>query len=758
MSQRSEHRLVQWYRCYLQVRLTSRQGIVRRRKNDSRQQDVVAMIERLESRALLSAASVPSSLQAVPTIEAIHTLASSGPTGYSPAQLQKAYGFNLLSLTSGSNGTGQTIAIVDAYDAPTIRGDLQAFDRAFGLPDPPSLTIMSQTGSTTRLPGTDPSSNKQSNWEVEEALDVEWAHALAPGAKIVLVEANSASYSDLMTAVTTAANLPGVSVVSMSWGGGEFASETAYDSIFTTPSGHQGITFVASSGDGGQPGGFPAYSPNVLAVGGTKLTIGSSGNYVSESAWSLSGGGISTVEAQPSYQRGVVTQTTTKRAIPDVAFDADPNSGVAIYDSFSFGSSTPWATIGGTSLSAPAWAAVISIADQARAQNGLGMLDGRSQTLPMLYQLEQSNPGAFHDITTGNNGFAARTGYDLVTGLGTPVVNVLVPAMAGTSSGISKLAFTQSPSTVVAGQTLSTITVAIENAQGQVVTNDNSTVTLSINSGPGGFASGSRLTASAVNGIATFSNLALNVAGSYTLAATDGSLISATSPTLTVSAAAASKLVFQQTISAGTVDRVLSPAVTVAVEDQFGNVVSGNNSTVTISVASGPSGFTSSSTTAVNAANGIAVFNNLVLPTAGTYVLSASDGTLTRGSSNSFSITGSVLGTPVLSGKILSLSSIQLTWTAASGAAGYNVYYSDGTNRYYLGSVSSTTTSVQVSRLSSRVTYQFQIEAWQGTNVSESNWLSVNTGANQVRSLGAGALVHPQFTIGWWQNYRSMFW
>ena len=136
----------------------------------------------------------------------------------------------------------------------------------------------------------------------------------------------------------------------------------------------------------------------------------------------------------------------------------------------------------------------------------------------MLYQLDKTNPSAFHDITTGNNGYAAGTGYDLVTGLGSPVVNVLVPAMSGsTTTSVSNLVFQQSPTSGTAGTALGTVTVAVENQNGQIVTTDNSTITLSIASGPGGFATGSTVSAKAVNGVATFTNLLLNSAGSYTL-------------------------------------------------------------------------------------------------------------------------------------------------------------------------------------------------------------------------------------------------
>ena len=227
----------------------------------------------------------------------------------------------------------------------------------------------------------------------------------------------------------------------MSWGSDENSSDPAFDSHFTTPSGHNGVTFVASSGDDGaysQTGSvamipqWPAVSPNVVGVGGTTLTTGADGSYISESGWgnatssfSLhgSGGGISQYESQPAYQQSVVTQSSTMRCVPDVAMDADPNSGVPVYDSYDFGTSTPWIQVGGTSLAAPMFAGLIALANQGRALNKLGTLDGPTGTLPTLYALPAS---AFHDITSGNNGYAAGPGYDLVTGRGSPIANLLV--------------------------------------------------------------------------------------------------------------------------------------------------------------------------------------------------------------------------------------------------------------------------------------------------------------------------------------------
>src|SRR6202035_3624175 len=165
-----------------------------------------------------------------------------------------------------------------------------------------------------------PTNSARNGWDVEESLDVEWAHSIAPKANIILFEASSNSFGDLLQAVSTAAHTSGVSVVSMSWGGGEFSGEASADSFFTTPSGHQGVTFVASTGDSGTPADYPALSANVVAVGGTNLSIDSSGNYLGESAWSDGGGGISAVESQPSYQAGKVNGTSsTQRTVPDVA-------------------------------------------------------------------------------------------------------------------------------------------------------------------------------------------------------------------------------------------------------------------------------------------------------------------------------------------------------------------------------------------------------------------------------------------------------
>ncbi len=375
-------------------------------------------VEALETRV------TPSSL-AASTLHVKPLASGTTPRGYTPIQILEAYSFyntggtNNISFNGvAGNGAGQTIAIVDAYNDPNIAGDLAAFDAAFQLPAPPSFSVVNQSGHTTGLPAADSSGG----WEMEEALDVEWAHAIAPAANIVLVEASAATNVALDAAVTMAADLPGVSVISMSWASSEFSGETGEDGVFTTPSGHQGVTFVASSGDSGSPAGYPAYSSNVVAVGGTSLNLNSNNSYQSESAWNGSGGGTSTQESEPAYQRSV--QNTGKRTAPDVAFDANPNTGVAIYDSFD-NSSGPWTEVGGTSVAAPAWAGILAIVNQGRVSAGEPTLNGATQTLPALYSLPTS---AFHDITTGSNGgYSATAGYDEVTGLGTPIASNLIP-------------------------------------------------------------------------------------------------------------------------------------------------------------------------------------------------------------------------------------------------------------------------------------------------------------------------------------------
>ncbi len=321
-----------------------------------------------------------------------------GTSAYTPAQIRAAYGVDKLSV----DGTGETIAIVDAYDDPSIREALDAFDTQFSLtaagtslydqdgPASSFLTVLNQYGQATSLPSTDPSGPGGDNWEVEEVARRRVGSCDRPRRQIILVEADSQSLSDLMAGVATAAAQPGVSVVSMSWGFAEgqgvfAADEAAYDRVFSVP----GVTFVASTGDyGAADPEYPAYSPNVLAVGGTSLTLNGDGSYNSETGWGYessslgtfigSGGGISLYEPEPAYQLGV--QSTGMRTTPDVSLVADPATGAWIADPYNLDPSNPFELVGGTSLSAPAWAGLVALVNQGRAAAGQSSLNSASPT------------------------------------------------------------------------------------------------------------------------------------------------------------------------------------------------------------------------------------------------------------------------------------------------------------------------------------------------------------------------------------------
>lgn len=338
---------------------------------------------------------------------------SADPTPYSgalsPSQVRHAYGLDQSTLT----GAGQTIAIIDAYDDPTIARDLQAFSQRFGLPATHLLKAVPTSGKPRYDAG----------WAGEIALDVEWAHAIAPGATILLVEAKSASYTDLLSAVDYAVSM-GAKQISMSWGGTESRGSTAsYDSHFRVP----GVTFTAAAGDSGAEVEHPAISPYVTAVGGTSLVVDAAGNRISEDAWSGSGGGISAYTAIPTYQTAALSGS--KRGVPDVAFNADPDTGVYVYDSSSGGT---WWQVGGTSEGAPSWAGITALVNQGRAAAkkssiGTGTAFGTNQ---ILYQL--AGPSAktsistdFYDVTQGSNGNSAKPGYDGVTGLGSPTAKLV---------------------------------------------------------------------------------------------------------------------------------------------------------------------------------------------------------------------------------------------------------------------------------------------------------------------------------------------
>jgi subtilase family serine protease len=334
--------------------------------------------------------------------------------GFTPAQLQKAYGMDTLQ----NKGAGITIAVVDAFGNPNVQADLNKYSATFGLPTTAVGTVYPQGRPATFNQG----------WALETNLDVQMAHALAPSAKIVVEAAISPTVANLMGAVQDAYTNQGANVVSMSFGGAEFSTEIGAqaDGIFLT--GHKrGVSFTASSGDQGTGAQYPASSPFVTAVGGTSLFTQPDGTYVKEAAWSGSSGGLSTFEARPAYQRAF--NNHIKRGVPDVAMVADPNTGVVVFDSFGMEAEKGFFILGGTSASAPLFAAVLAVANQQRN------IDLKNTNTALYNVAEAHYATDFHDVRIGSNGTCgticqAHAGYDFVTGLGSPVGSRLVSHLA----------------------------------------------------------------------------------------------------------------------------------------------------------------------------------------------------------------------------------------------------------------------------------------------------------------------------------------
>ena len=313
---------------------------------------------------------------------------SSSPSGLSPQQIKSVYSFS----TSMSAGAGKTIAIVDAYDDPSAENDLAVFSKQYGLPDCTTangcFTKVNQTGGT-KFP------RVNAGWALEISLDIQWAHAIAPGAKILLVEAKSANSADLFAAEDYASSH--ADYVSNSWGGSESSAETSWDSHFATP----GVSYFVSSGDNGLPAQYPSSSPNVISVGGTTLTFNADGTFKDETGWSSGGGGCSAYEPATSAQLAVESICGAMRATPDVSLDADPASGVSVYDSTRYNGKSGWFVVGGTSASSPMWAA-------------RSAASGVQVNATYVY----GNNISYRDIVAGGNAGGCSTGYDLCSGRG----------------------------------------------------------------------------------------------------------------------------------------------------------------------------------------------------------------------------------------------------------------------------------------------------------------------------------------------------
>ncbi|MBV8302845.1 MAG: S53 family peptidase [Acidimicrobiia bacterium] len=321
---------------------------------------------------------------------------SPAPGAYGPADLQSAY-----NLPSATAGAGQTVAIVDAYDQPNVEADLAAYRSQYGLPACTTANgcfrKINEQGASGPLPGANV------GWGQEISLDVEMVSAICPNCHIVLVEANSAYFSDLGTGENTAARL--ANAISNSYGGSEARGETADDAYYN----HPGVAITVSSGDGGYGVEYPASSGYVTAVGGTSLVPANNSRGWTESAWSGAGSGCSGYEPKPAWQ----TDTgCNARTVADVSAVADPNTGVAVYDSYGSGGSN-WYVFGGTSVASPIIAAVYALGgNTGSVRNG---------------STPYANPTSLFDVVSGSNGScggsylcSAQPGYDGPTGLGTP--------------------------------------------------------------------------------------------------------------------------------------------------------------------------------------------------------------------------------------------------------------------------------------------------------------------------------------------------
>ena len=322
------------------------------------------------------------------------------PAGFGPSSLQSAYG--LTSLAS-SEGASQTVAIVDAYDAPTAEADLAQYRSQFGLPACTTANgcfrKVNQRGGTS-YPAADP------GWAQEISLDLDMVSAICPNCHILLVEAKTASFANLGAAVNQAASTPGVVAISNSYGGSD-AADSSYGSYYN----HPGIAVTASSGDSGYGASYPASSHYVTAVGGTSLNTASNTRGWSETAWSGAGSGCSSYNAALSGAASFGTGCG-KRAEADVSAVADPATGVAVYDSTAYQGYVGWMVFGGTSVASPVIASVYGLA------GNTGSIDNN---------YPYAHASSLFDVTSGSNGSCstsqwcnARTGWDGPTGLGTP--------------------------------------------------------------------------------------------------------------------------------------------------------------------------------------------------------------------------------------------------------------------------------------------------------------------------------------------------
>lgn len=388
---------------------------------------------------------------------------------FTPAQIRAAYGLPALpavgawisATTAATLGAGQTIYLLDAYHDASALSDLNLFSAKFGLPSCSNVAISSaatlplakpastcqfsvvHSTSAGAMTATTPAYN--AGWVTESKLDVQWAHAIAPLARIVLIESPDAMTSSLLGGIALAGRM-GPGVLSMSFGSAEAGWVATVDSKFNGT----GMTYVAASGDTGAQVDWPAVSPKVLAVGGTGLKWSGSGTRYEE-AWARAGGGVSLYEALPSWQSGFSAGGVGlgRRGVADVAFNANPMTGQ--YTALTLpGAATKWSSVGGTSIGAPQWAGIIAIANAMRVANAKPVL---GDVHAALYKSIAAVPGtyasAFADILVGSNGSCtgctAGSGFDVASGLGTPNVAGLLSALTGVAAPAAVVSTNHAP-------------------------------------------------------------------------------------------------------------------------------------------------------------------------------------------------------------------------------------------------------------------------------------------------------------------------
>jgi subtilase family serine protease len=428
-----------------------------------------------------------------PTAQTVRPNAIPAGNGYGPSTFQAAYG---LTAASASDGSGTTVAVVDAYNDPTAASDLATYRSAAGLPalTAGQFTVYNQNGATSPLPATAPASD---DWTLEEALDVDMVSAICPLCKIDLVEATNDSGTGLYVAENSAATTLGAKYISNSWGGSESSTDLTYDSEYF---GHSGTVYTASAGDGAYSAGviYPATSPNVVGVGGTSLSTASNSRGYSESVWKTSttegtGSGCSSNEPRPSWQSAVsvLAAACSHKVDNDVAADADPATGAAVYDTTN--GNGGWNEVGGTSQSSPIIAAVFALA----GNNG----NGGNNAADSIY----THTGNLFDVTTGNNGTCsptilctAATGWDGPTGWGTP--NGLTAFQSTSTTGNTVTVTNPGSQTGTVGTAASLQIHASDSASGQTLTYSATGLPagLSINSSTG-LISGTPTTANTYN-------------------------------------------------------------------------------------------------------------------------------------------------------------------------------------------------------------------------------------------------------------------